>query len=204
MMVTPQPDWDVFLIGGHSTSGKSMVARTLGRRFDVPVNQVDDYRIALQRATSPGQIAGLHFFSQEPELIFAKPMPTVVAGLIRIGQIMSHALEDVIVHHVLTRTPMILEGDGITPALATAKEIDGVLVVGRIKSVFIIESNEQLFAQIYRERWPDSDTSPNTAHWRQLAWRYGQWLSNEAQRVGAPIVESKPWATLEERIIAVI
>lgn len=200
----PQPDWDILLIGGHSTSGKSTVARQLGRRFDVPVNQVDDYRIALQRATRPGQIAGLHFFSQEPELIFANPMPTVVEGLIRIGQIMSHALEDVIAHHVLTRTPIILEGDGITPALTTVKVIDGLPVAGRIKSVFIIESNEAAFAQTYRERWPDSEPSPHTAHWCQLAWCYGQWLGNEAARVGAPIVEAKPWTTLEARMIAVI
>lgn len=180
------------------------MARQLGRRFGVPVNQVDDYRIALQRATRPGQIEGLHFFSQEPDLIFANPMPVVVERLIRIGQIMSHALEDVIAHHVLTRTPIILEGDGITPALATVKEIDGVPVAGRIKSVFIIEPGEQAFAQTYRERWPDSDRSPHTAHWCQLAWRYGQWLSNEAKQDGLPIVASKPWATLEERIIAVI
>lgn len=202
MTLAPQPDWDVLLIGGHSTSGKSTVARQLGRRFDVPVSQVDDYRIALQRATQPGQIAGLHFFSQEPDLIFAKPMPVVVEGLIRIGQIISHALEDVIVHHVLTKTPIILEGDGITPPLAAANVIDGVPVAGRIKSVFIIEPNEETFAQSYRERWPDSDTSPHTAHWRQLAWGYGQWLHNEAKQVGAPLVEPKPWATLEERILA--
>lgn len=55
MTLGSQPDWDVFLIGGHSTSGKSTVARKLGRRFDVPVSQIDDYRIALQRATRPGQ-----------------------------------------------------------------------------------------------------------------------------------------------------
>lgn len=204
MTRTSQPDWDILLIGGHSTSGKSTVARQLGRRFAVPVNQVDDYRIALQRATQPGQIAGLHFFSQEPNLIFAEPMPIVVAGLIRIGQIMSYALEDVIAHHVLTRMPIILEGDGITPALATIKEIDGVSVAGRIKSVFIIEPSEAAFAQTYRERWPDSESSPHTAHWRQLAWRYGQWLSGEAKQSGLPIVEPKPWATLEERIMMAI
>lgn len=114
------------------------------------------------------------------------------------------ALEDVIAHHVLTRMPIILEGDGITPALATSKEIDGVSVAGRIKSVFIIEPNEAAFAQTYRERWPDSELSLHTDHWRQLAWRYGQWLSSEARKVGAPIIEPKPWATLAERIVAVI
>ena len=75
MTMTEQPNWDVLLIGGHSTSGKSTVGRQLGRRFAVPVSQVDDYRLILQRATNPGQVKGLHFFSQDPAVIFANPIP---------------------------------------------------------------------------------------------------------------------------------
>lgn len=202
MLDREQPNWDVLLIGGHSTSGKSTVARKLGQRFGVPVSQVDDYRLVLQRATNPGQIEGLHFFSQDPAVIFANPMASVVERLIQIGKIMSHALEDVVAHHVITHTPIILEGDGILPALANLHEIDGVSVTGRVKSVFIVEPSEQAFFQSCRERWPGSEADPDTAYWVRLAWQYGQWLCAEAQKLGLLIVESQPWDSVEQRILA--
>jgi len=202
MLGIEQPNWDVLLIGGHSTSGKSTVARKLGQHFGVSVSQVDDYRLVLQRATSPGQIDGLHFFSQDPAVIFANPLDSVVEQLIRIGKIMSDALEDVIAHHVITHTPIILEGDGILPALAILQEIDGVSVTGKIKSVFIVESSEQAFFQSCRERWPGSEADSHTSDWVRLAWRYGQWLCAETQKLGLPIVKSQPWDMLGQRILA--
>ena len=59
--------WDVLLIGGHSTSGKSTVAKRIGTRLGIPVSQVDDHRIGLQRVTHPGQIDGI-FHTAEIEV----------------------------------------------------------------------------------------------------------------------------------------
>lgn len=195
-------DWNVLVIGGHSTTGKSTVARQLGRRFGVPVNQIDDFRIAMQRAIDAAQLPDLHFFLQPEEQIFAHPHSELVERLVRIGSIMSHALEAVIGHHVVTQTSIILEGDGILPSLVTQKRIDGVEVSGKIKGVYVVEPDRDTFLQMWRTRWPEEERSRHEHGWAQLAWDYGQRIGVEAKRLGICVVEPQPWETLEQRIVA--
>ena len=192
-------DCDVFLIGGHSTVGKSTVARELGHRLGVPVMQVDDLRLALQRATKPGQIEGLHFF-QQLDLVRQATPDERVARLMRIGEIMSDALEAVIAHHVLTKTPIIIEGDGILPKLAAQATCDGVDVRGRVKSVFIVEPDEGRFTTIRDRRWPEAAKDADAAMWLRLAWSYGQLIAYEASALDLPVINSWPIETLADRV----
>jgi len=196
-------DWDILLIGGHSTSGKSTVAQHLGRRFGIPVTQVDDLRMLLQRATKPGQIEGLHHFQQPEDRLFLRSPESLVEDHVRIATIMSHALEVVIAHHVFVKQPIIIEGDGILPSLAKTEVIDGLAVAGRIHSVFVIGKTYQTFEDACRMRWP-GEPGPHTKNWRQLAWRYGQWMREECQRQGVAVIDSSPWETLEQRVLAAL
>jgi 2-phosphoglycerate kinase len=192
---------DVLLIGGHSTSGKSTVALQLGKRFGIPVLQVDDFRLGIQRITQPGQIPGLHFFLQPEKAIFSHPISELVERHVQIATRMSHAMEAIIAHHVLVRQPIIIEGDGLLPTLCNLQEIDGVTVVGRIRSLFLIGRNRHEFAAACQVRWPDG-AGAYTDNWIDLAWEYGQWMRQECAQHGIPVVASTPWATLEDRVMA--
>ena len=196
--------WDVLLIGGHSTSGKSTVAANIGKRLGVPVSQVDDHRIGLQRVTHPGQIEGIHFFLQPEAEIFRHPMSVLVERHVRIATVMSRVMEAVIAHHVLVKQPIILEGDGILPELGTRSEIDDLSrwrgACARSFSLAAPMKSSRLPA---RARWPGAP-GPHTEDWTKLAWHYGQWMRGECERHSIPIVESQPWATLEERVLELI
>jgi hypothetical protein len=44
------------------------------------------------------------------------------------------------------------------------------------------------------------------AHQRTVAatnWRFGRWLRQQADQFGQPLVESRPWATLPDRLLQV-
>ncbi len=195
--------WDALLIGGHSTSGKSTVAQSIGKRLGIPVSQVDDHRIGLQRVTHPGQVEGIHFFLQPEAEIFKHSMEALVERHVRIATVMSQAMEAVIAHHVWVAQPIILEGDGILPSLGMQNEMDGVAVAGRIRTVFLLSRSYGEFQAVCRTRWPGVP-GPHTEEWAKLAWHYGQWMRGECERHAVPIVESQPWNTLEERVLELL
>ena len=196
-------NWDILLIGGHSTSGKSTIAQLIGRRLGIPVIQVDDLRLALQRVTKPSQIEGLHYFQQPEDQLFLSSPESLVEKHIRIASVMSNALEAVIAHHVFVGQPIIIEGDGILPSLAKVNEIDGLPVASRMQSVFLIGETYGSFAGACRRRWP-GEPGPRTDNWTQLAWLYGQWMRRECERLDIAVVESEPWETLEDRVMGTL
>lgn len=36
------------------------------------------------------------------------------------------------------------------------------------------------------------------------SWRYGEWLRQQAQTLGLPVIAPRPWETLAERIVGAI
>jgi 2-phosphoglycerate kinase len=120
-MAAETPAWRVLLIGGNSGSGKTTLARALGLRFGIPWAQVDDFRLALQRMTTPADQPDLHFFLAT-ERVWQLSAEHLCSGLIGVAEVVSGAMGVVIAHHVLTPHPLILEGDGLTPAMAAARE----------------------------------------------------------------------------------
>lgn len=49
-MLQENPSWCVLLIGGLSALGKTVASKRIGRSLGVPWTQVDDLRLAFQRA----------------------------------------------------------------------------------------------------------------------------------------------------------
>src|SRR5918911_160122 len=97
-MVTRQLGWTALLIGGPSGTGKSTVAKHIGRQFGASWLQVDDLRLALQWShaslPTPGETAALYFFEETPDVL-RLPAERLRAGLIGVGQALSPALADV-------------------------------------------------------------------------------------------------------------
>ncbi len=198
----------VVLILGSSGVGKTEAARQLGLRFGLPWLQVDDLRLALQRSRArlptAEATATLYFFLETPE-VWRQPPETLRDALIAVGTVMSPAIEVVIENHVATEALLVLEGDGIVPALLARPAVRAHVASGQVRAVCLIERNEAaLFANMaVRGRgfaeWSASEQRTQA----RTAWLYGHWLAVESRRYGVPVLESQPWDTLAERIATV-
>ena len=197
--------WKVLLIGGHSGTGKSIVARCLAARFGVGLAQVDDFRLVLERMSTPEQQPTLHALLDIVSRQDASP-EAVRDALIKVARTVSYALEIVVAHHVATTTAMILEGDGILPAFAAQRVFADLDVEDSVRAVFLVEEDErQLYRNaIERRRGFELLSADHQRRCVRRSWLHGQWLRQEALRYDVPIVTPRPWETLEERIISVI
>ena len=116
---------------------------------------------------------------------------------------MAPAIDVVVSHHVARGQRLIIEGDGILPALVQRPTLQPFHAAGRLRAVFIVEGDE--------EAWPaappgaageqDGYTAQERRAQDAMNRLFGQWLAAEARRHGLPIVEPRPWDTLAERLL---
>jgi 2-phosphoglycerate kinase len=141
-MVT-QPDradWLVLLIGGPSGVGKTTVAPEIARRLGAAWLMVDDLRLALARS-------GVSIPNADRVGSFDAP-----GGLLSLGELMTPAIEVVIENHVDGRIPVVIEGDGVLPSLLDRPSVRTRATDGRVRAVFLCESDEEALYASHRAR----------------------------------------------------
>ena len=201
------PPWTVVLIGGASGNGKTTLAETVGRRFGVPWLQVDDLRLTLQ-------YGGLLTAGEQPTLfafladtgVWQKPPLVLRDQLIAIGTLLIPALETVIAHHLATDKLLIIEGDGLVPALLARAALHEAVAAGRLRGAFLTATTAHRRANLAaREERGRAQTSKDTlGTGATMNALYDDWLGHEAARYGVPLVPAQPQATLAARFIATL
>jgi 2-phosphoglycerate kinase len=203
-------DQFVLLIGGPSGAGKTTAAEEIGRQLSIPWLMVDDLRLALQRSqvTLPVGTDALYFFAdiEDPKerSLWQESPERLRDALIAVGEVMAPAIEAVILNHLSQRHPVIIEGDGILPSVLTRSLLQEPRLAGHLHAVFVVESDEEalLHNMLARGRGMDIMTMADAqteAHAKAL---FSQWITKEAQSHGLPVIESRPWDTLVERVLA--
>ncbi len=191
MMMDKTPPWTVLLIGGASGCGKTSVSYRVAQYFGVGITEVDDFQVMLQKMTTPEQQPALHFWNTHPNPMSLSP-EEIFEQAVEIGRVMTPALEAVIENHIEEDQPIVLEGDFILPGLGSQfKE--------HVRAVFIYEPDEAQIVANYLSREPESGPQEFRA---RVSWLKGEWLKQEAEKLGAIVVESRPWDTLLNRLIA--
>ena len=200
--LTPGPArrWQVLLLGGPSGTGKTAVSYRLAQHFQIGITEVDDFQVLLERMTTPEQQPVLHFWRTHPAPDQLSAAEIMEQGL-AVGQVMAVGLEAVIANHLESQAPVVLEGDFIHPSLAAQKSFAGLENDGRVRAIFLYEADERQLLANFLQREPDSGPQSTRA---RVSWLYGQWLKQEAERYGLPVLASRPWDTLFERIIAAL
>jgi len=176
------------------------VSYRLAKHYGVGITEVDDFHVLLVRMTTPEQQPALHFWKTNPafEQLSAAEIMT---HLLEDGQAMTPGLDAVIGNHLETQVPIVLEGDFIDPALAAQASFAGQRNDLRVRAVFLHEPDEQQLVNNLLLREPER--GPQTKRAR-VSWLHGQWLKQEAERLGLPVVAARPWDTVLERTIAAI
>src|SRR3712207_5308329 len=168
--------WQVLLLGGASGVGKTVVGYRLARHFGAGLTEVDDFQVLLERMTTPAQQPALHFWRTHPSPERLTAQEIFEQGL-EIGRAMAPGLEAVIANHLESRTPVVLEGDFIHPALAARTRFNEEPNDGRVRAVFLHEPDERQLLANFLQREPES--GPQVLRARVSAL-YGQWLQREA------------------------
>jgi 2-phosphoglycerate kinase len=200
MTTFPSRNWRVLLIGGASGVGKTSVSYRLAQHFGVGITEVDDFQVILENMTTPEQQPILHYWNTLPEGIQLTP-EEIVTHTLKVCRVMAPAIELVIANHLESRAPIVLEGGFLLPELAAQAVFRGKPNEGRVRGLFIDESDEEQIAQNFLQREPYKE--PQTYRARVSAL-YSQWLRQEAERLSVPVITARPWDTVFERILATL
>ncbi|GCE31175.1 hypothetical protein KDA_66590 [Dictyobacter alpinus] len=188
----PHRSWQVLLLGGPSGVGKTSVSYRLAHHFGIGITEVDDFQVILERMTTPTEQPILHYWHTHPEA-GNQAAEEIVKHTIAVGQVMAPALEAVIANHIESRAPIVLEGDFILPTSFVESAIQN-----QVRALFLYEESEEQFRHNFLQREPEHGLQEKRA---QVSWLYGQWLKQEAERVGALTLPARPWSNLFERIL---
>lgn len=199
-MSTSTPPFTILLIGGASGVGKTSISYRIAHHYGVGITEVDDFIEVLKRMTTPEQQPVIHYWdSRDPN----EPVTVeeILENGLDIGQVMMPALEAVIANHIDTNVPIVLEGDFILPVLAVQPSFGDFPNTGHVKAVFIYEPDEAQIVVNYLQREPHEGPQEFRAH---VSWLKNEWLKEEAERLGVPVLPSRPWETLFERLVAIL
>jgi 2-phosphoglycerate kinase len=203
------PGWTVLVLLGASGTGKSTAATEIARRTGATWMQVDDLRLALQYSlvVLPEHTGHLYAFVDDAD-VWSRPMDELRRAFVDVAEVMVPAVRVVIDSHVVTNVPMVIEGDGILPALfddpVLRPHIDAGLI--RFCSVAADDPGELLENMLTRGRGIDTDRANLARQRAQVAANeaFGAWLAEQSRRRGIPVVSSRPFDSLVERILKAI
>jgi hypothetical protein len=165
--------------------------------------------------TTPREQPGLHFFpSSEERGVWEYTPEHMRDGFITVGNAIAPVLETIMAHHIVVSGvgPLVLEGDGIVPQTIThprfneLKQFYGLTLTCEIRAVFLYEADQQAILQHMLARGRAFQDLPPEQQYQlaRASWLYGEWLRQEAMNYHLPVIASRPWETLIERILDMI
>ena len=116
-----------------------------------------------------------------------------VEWLISVSKEIMPALKAIVVNHVESGVPIIIEGDFVYPAL--------VLSFGnpKIKGFFVKEQDKDQILRNFSVR-----EGGELQHYRaDISVAYDKWLSDSCEKLGIPTIEARPWNTALYRIVGI-
>lgn len=196
------PKWKVLLIGGSSGVGKTVVAHQLAKHLSISLLLLDDIRIAIQQVTTIETNPELHVFLNYQAEQW-RNYQSIYGDWITVGKAMGKPLNAIVDHHLKVPSvgPIIIEGDGILP-------LAGNQIFGQkdVCSIFIVEQSEEQILNNLRSRGRgfNGGNEAEQKGFAHASWLYGQWLAQEAEKLGLPVINAQPYQTMFDRLLSMI
>jgi 2-phosphoglycerate kinase len=188
-------DWTVLLIGGSSGVGKSYLARQLAKKYEIPLTEIDDIRIAIRTVANRLEHPDLFTFVDHPDYLAEFTSEYFTQKLIDVGLSVWPALDVLLGKHIGLNERAIFEGDGIIPELLATRNRE------KIKAIFLYDDLEQIKErQFKRNRNPNrsADRAENNS---LFSYAYSEELRKQAESHGFTTIKASPVETLLERVV---
>jgi 2-phosphoglycerate kinase len=156
----------------------------------------DSLWYALQRVTSRESHPSFHYFEPTEEEWRQGP-DFLCRRHIESAEAQTPAIEEFVDRELKEGHSFVFEGAWITPEMASRR----CLASDETVAVFLHEPEESevLASMVQRQR--RDHPSERQLRLSAMAWRYGNWLCEGAERHGLPVVSARPRETLVDRII---
>lgn len=187
-------NWKVLLVGGSSGTGKSLLARHLARHFDIPLTEVDDIRIALQKTVDPMVHPDLFTFYDDPDFLQHYDSKTLANKLVDVGREVWPAFDTLITKHIVCDEPVVFEGDAIIPELLAQRDQND------IRAVFLWDELDSLKERVQSRNRPGTKEE-TVGNYAEFSYNFGIKLREQAIRHGFAIVQASPVETLMDRVL---
>ncbi|WP_285633295.1 hypothetical protein [Lentzea sp. NBRC 102530] len=183
--------WVIALVGGPSGVGKSRLSYPLAQRHGAALVEVDDLVVAVQSMTTPEQHPDLHHWLTHPyhDGLSAEH---VVERQVALAEALVPALDAVVRNHLDAGDRVVVEGDYVLPSFCARWA-----ATGRVAGVIVHEPDEEQVLANYLAREPSSGPQ---AHRASVSVHHGQWLVEQAERHGVPVLAPRPWSSGLDRL----
>ena len=195
--------WQVQVLFGASGTGKSTAARQIARASGATWMQVDDLRLALQysRVTLPEGTDRLYFFETTPG-IWIRPVDDLLQAFVDVATVMAPAVRVVIDSHLATGVPMVIEGDGVLPSLVEDPVLRPWVDTGSLRFCCLAaQSQDELVENMVRRgRGVHLEDQERVSLQANANLAFNDWLVESSRALNIPVVASRPFDTLTDRI----
>ena len=189
---------DIVFVGGAPGVGKTSVARPLAARLGADLTRVDDVYIVLERMTDPARYPAVHEWRLHPDRVLALDDAQMIEHTRSVSEVIGAAIAPVIADRLESGDGGVFEGDFIQPSFAASTSFDGVRADGRVRSVFLHDTQDGFAANLTAR---EGEEQRGRA---RISWNYSEWLRAECERLGVPAIPARPWETAVDRALAAI
>lgn len=197
------PMWWVLVVLGASGTGKSTAAQQIARAVGATWLQVDDLRLALQfsRVALPQGTDQLYFFDTTPD-IWTRPVDELLRAFIGVTTVMAPAVRVVIDSYLVTGVPIVIEGDGVLPLLVDDPVLRPWVESGMLRFCCLAAESRAELAEnmVQRGRGDHLHDRERVALQVNTNLAFNNWLVRSSRELRIPVVASRPFDTLIDRI----
>lgn len=192
-------NWKVLLIGGSGATGKSHLARQLAKHFEVPLTEIDDVRIALQKMVRKEDHPDLFtFLDADPNFIEQNTPDYWGQKLLEIGKELWPALDELITKHIICNEPIIFEGDSIIPQLLAARSQE------HIKAVFLYVDKEEIYQRDIQRNRGNTPDPEKAKKYVEFTHTYGEEIKKQAETAGYKVIQASPINSIFTRVLEIL
>lgn len=191
-------NWTVLLIGGSSGLGKTYLAQQIAEKYHISHMEADDLRVALRTVTNREIHPELFTFVDHQNYLKEITQEEFVEKHLVVGDTVWLGINDIITKHVGFSERIIIDGDGVIPALLAKRDQTGV------KAIFLYDDLEGIRERQIKRNRNKKRTPEKIETNARFSLAYSEAIRKQAEEHGFVTCKASPIETLFDRVVDII